>query len=100
MQDAIQSILNLPMEDQVSQHVVSPGVAKAQALANIIQYRETTNQQLLRLYEKMYEDLRGEKIDTKYEYYHRIVATIAENTVPNDMVAGLDFVNQFFGLEK
>lgn len=36
------------------------GEAKAQALAGIVQCRESTNQQLLSLYEKMYEDLRRE----------------------------------------
>ncbi len=33
------------------------GKAKAEAVADIVQYRETTNQQILRLYEKMYDDL-------------------------------------------
>ena len=33
------------------------GQAKANALRDIIQGRETTNQRLLRLYEKMYDDL-------------------------------------------
>ncbi len=35
----------------------STGPEKAQALADVVGYRETTNQQLLRLYERMYEDL-------------------------------------------
>ncbi len=35
------------------------GKAKAQALGDIVRCRETTNQQLLRLYEKMYDDLMG-----------------------------------------
>ena len=34
------------------------GQTKAQALADIIRYRETTNQQFLKLYEKMYDDLK------------------------------------------
>ena len=33
------------------------GQAKAEALRDMIQGREATNQQLLRLYEKMYDDL-------------------------------------------
>ena len=33
------------------------GQAKANALRNMIQGRETTNQRLLRLYEKMYDNL-------------------------------------------
>lgn len=33
------------------------GSAKANAIAMVVQCRETTNQQILRLYEKMYDDL-------------------------------------------
>ncbi len=33
------------------------GEAKATAIATVVQSRETTNQQILRLYEKMYDDL-------------------------------------------
>lgn len=33
------------------------GQAKAQALGDIVRCRETTNQQMLKLYEKMYDDL-------------------------------------------
>ena len=33
------------------------GKAKAEAIASVVQCRETTNQQILRLYEKMYDDL-------------------------------------------
>lgn len=36
------------------------GQAKAEAFADIIRCRESTNQQILRLYERMYEDLRRE----------------------------------------
>ena len=32
--------------------------AKAQALGNVMKTRETTNQQLIALYSKMYEDMR------------------------------------------
>lgn len=34
--------------------------AKAAALGDIVRCRETTNQQLIKLYEKMYQDLREE----------------------------------------
>lgn len=34
------------------------GQAKAQAFGDIVRCRETTNQQLLKLYEKMYDDLK------------------------------------------
>jgi len=33
------------------------GKAKAEAVADVVKCRETTNQQILRLYEKMYDDL-------------------------------------------
>lgn len=33
------------------------GKAKAEAVADVAKCRETTNQQILRLYEKMYDDL-------------------------------------------
>lgn len=35
------------------------GQAKAMAFETIVQCRETTNQQLLRFYEKMYDDLKS-----------------------------------------
>lgn len=34
------------------------GQAKAEAIGNVVSCRETTNQQLLKLYEKMYDDLK------------------------------------------
>ena len=33
------------------------GKAKAEAVAEVVRVRETTNQQILRLYEKMYDDM-------------------------------------------
>ena len=39
------------------------GQAKAEALQSMIMGRETTNQQLLRLYEKMYDDLFSRRKD-------------------------------------
>ena len=33
------------------------GRAKAEAVAEVVRARETTNQQILRLYEKMYDDM-------------------------------------------
>ena len=38
-----------------------PTEAMAQALCSVVQCRETTNQQLLHLYEKMYDDLTHKK---------------------------------------
>lgn len=39
--------------------------AKAQALGDVVRCRETTNQQLLTLYEKMYDDLKPKNPSTK-----------------------------------
>lgn len=38
------------------------GANKAEALATVVKCRETTNQKMLALYEKMYDDLKPEKI--------------------------------------
>ena len=40
----------------------SSGGEKAMALGNIVACRETTNQQMLRFYEKMYDDLKGKTV--------------------------------------
>ena len=37
------------------------GQAKAEALATVVKCRETTNQKMLSMYEKMYDDLKPEK---------------------------------------
>lgn len=42
------------------------GQAKAEAIGDIVRCRETTNQQLLKLYEKMYDDLKS-KDETKLD---------------------------------
>ncbi len=46
-------------------HSAGPGdigaEAKAQGLAEVVRCRETTNQQILRLYEKMFDNLTGNK---------------------------------------
>ena len=41
------------------------GKAKAEALGDMIRGRETTNQLLLQLYEKMYDDLMGRRAETE-----------------------------------
>lgn len=47
--------------------------ARAQALGDIVRCRETTNQQLLRFYEKVYDDLR-----------HFTVETLDDNVLKNE----------------
>ncbi|PKM60999.1 MAG: hypothetical protein CVU97_07490 [Firmicutes bacterium HGW-Firmicutes-21] len=41
------------------------GQAKAYSIADIVRTRETTNQQLLKLYEKMYDDLKPKEMSIK-----------------------------------
>lgn len=47
--------------------------AKAHALGEIVKAREATNQKLLSLYEKMYDDLKSEKLDSNL-----IIKTLAQ----------------------
>jgi hypothetical protein len=56
MQEALQELERMP-----GNHVPGDiaGQARAMATAEIVKARETTNQQLLAIYSKMYEDLRG-----------------------------------------
>ena len=59
-ENALQSLINMnssnvPMSPGAPGDIA--GQARAQAVANICNYRETTNQQLIRLSEKMYDDL-------------------------------------------
>ena len=43
------------------------GQAKAQALGDIVRCRETTNQQMLKLYEKIYDDLKLNNNSKQFE---------------------------------
>ncbi len=43
------------------------GAEKAKAFGDIVRYRETTNQQMLRIYEKMYDDLTTSKQSANLE---------------------------------
>lgn len=43
------------------------GMAKAQALGDVVRCRETTNQQLLTFYEKVYDDLKSVKLSSGLE---------------------------------
>ena len=75
------------MSDGNSGDMGSPGniqgQAKAQAYADIVKCRETTNQQLLRFYEKMYDDIKPRKpsnSDKIFEFVNKIVEDGYENT--------------------
>ena len=60
--EAIGAILNMqtvePTEGMPSYQGDFAGKAKAEAISHTVQCRETTNQQLIRLLEKMYDDLK------------------------------------------
>ena len=60
------------------------GQAKAQAIADIVRCRETTNQQILSLYEKMYDDLKPDNRNKKLDVLDKL-AQIAAN--PDDFAA-------------
>ena len=55
------------------------GQAKAQAFADIVRCRETTNQKMLSLYEKMYDDLKPDNGNKKLDVLEKL-AQIAANT--------------------
>lgn len=55
------------------------GQAKAQAIGDIVRCRETTNQKMLSLYEKMYDDLKPENSNQKLNVLEKF-AQIAANT--------------------
>lgn len=64
----------------------SSGGQKAMALGNIVEHRETTNQQMLRFYEKMYDDLKGPvKADPLAQKVHlqEQLIKVMENTLEN-----------------
>lgn len=58
--------------------------AKAQALADIVKCRETTNQQMLRMYEKMYEDLRpkAKRESEKVALLKTVIKTLGDGMPP------------------
>ncbi len=71
------------MGDGECGHPGSPGniqgQAKAQAMCDIVRCRETTNQQMLSLYEKMYDDLKPTNNNKKLDVLEKL-AQIASNT--------------------
>ncbi len=55
------------------------GQEKAKAIGDIVRCRETTNQRLIALYEKMYEDLKPSTSMTKENVSAKMVAIIADS---------------------
>jgi len=52
--------------------------AKALALSQALECRETTNQQLIALYTKMYEDIKAPSPDDKTDQLRRILEVLAD----------------------
>ncbi len=73
------------------------GQAKAQALSDIVRCRETTNQKLLALYEKMYYDLMPVNNAKKLDVLDKL-AQIAANTdeFTDDRAELLNSIRQIF----
>lgn len=63
------------------------GQEKAKALGDIVRCREATNQQLLKLYEKMYDDLQNKnKADADSDIRHTMLNTVTNiTTLCDDM---------------
>ena len=54
------------------------GEEKAKAIADVVRCRETTNQQALRLYEKMYDDLKPKEESSKLKAIEKLLDTVKE----------------------
>ncbi len=73
---------------------------KAMALSDIVKCRETTNQQILRFYEKMYDDLkRPATVDVVAQKAHLQdkLLQIMDNTLENTELSSDDILNMFNG---
>ena len=76
--------------------------AKANGIAEVIRCRETTNQQILRFYEKVYGDLHqrekiqvGEKVALVKSAFDNVLAYISEmNLDPEDRFASVGDVTE------
>ncbi|MDE7275093.1 MAG: hypothetical protein K2N95_18965 [Lachnospiraceae bacterium] len=74
--------------------------AKAKALGTIVQCRETTNQQTLRFYEKMYDDLKGPTtVDTVSQKSHlqEQLLRIMDKTLENSDFSSSEVMDLFNG---
>lgn len=73
------------------------GQAKAQALGDVVRYREKTNQQMLKLYEKMYDDLSPYSNSKKIEVLGKL-AEIADGKEDfnSDKLGMLEKIRQIF----
>lgn len=58
----IGAVSHLESSENIEEHAVSALQEKVAALGDVVRCRETTNQQLIRFYEKIYDNIREENI--------------------------------------
>ena len=66
-------------EPGMTDGTVAPGVAKAQAIADVVKCRETTNQELIRFYTKVYDDLKPTSPHPKQALIERMMELAASS---------------------
>lgn len=72
--NALEQLASMPKSDPGD----IAGQEKAKAIGDIVRCRETTNQQALRLYEKMYDDLKPREENTKNKALEMISGVVKE----------------------
>ena len=71
------------------------GQAKAQAIGDIVRCRETTNQKMLSLYEKMYDDLKPENGNKKLDVLEKLTQITANtDDFASEKIEMLDSIKQ------
>ncbi len=68
------------------------GQEKANAIGDIVRCRETTNQQALRLYEKMYDDLKPQSVmpSERMQIIHSLIETLGDGITPIEAKEALE----------
>jgi len=80
LEKAIAALQDLKSEPAFADNPMgdNAGAEKAEALSDVVKCRETTNQQLIALYTKMYDDIKGPAPDDRIDQVRRILGTFAE----------------------
>ena len=89
--EAIKAVQDIPVmkpnENMVNYQGDFAGQAKAEAISKAVLSRETTNQQLIRLLEKMYDDLKPKKQSESVMMFQQLTETLRD--YPPDTVNGI-----------
>ena len=72
--NALEQLASMPKSDPGD----IAGQEKAKAIGDVVRCRETTNQQALRLYEKMYDDLKPKEISSKNKALETLAGIVRE----------------------